>query len=133
MSPVRWIAPMFMPSSRARLPPAWRSRDSFSLMVDRGGLALHPNGGREILFRGTRMHVKVGHVQHSWDVRSHRVTRTASEVLVHREGLCHAKSHLLATLLRHLGVPSGLAYQRLTSGDTQEREYITHGLNTVLL
>jgi transglutaminase-like putative cysteine protease len=72
-------------------------------------------------------------VQHSWDVRSHRVTRTASEVLVHREGLCYAKSHLLAALLRHVGVPSGLAYQRLTSGDTAEAGYITHGLNTVFL
>jgi quercetin dioxygenase-like cupin family protein len=32
-------------------------------MVDRAGYALHRNGGREILFRGTRMHVKVGHAQ----------------------------------------------------------------------
>src|ERR1019366_2560408 len=60
---VRWIAAMFVPSSCARLPPAWRSRDSFSPMVDRSGYALRPNGGREILFRGTRMHVKVGYAE----------------------------------------------------------------------
>lgn len=30
-------------------------------MTDRAAYALPPNGGREILFRGTRMHVKVGH------------------------------------------------------------------------
>jgi quercetin dioxygenase-like cupin family protein len=30
-------------------------------MTDRAGYALAPGGGREILFRGTRMHVKVGH------------------------------------------------------------------------
>src|SRR5215469_4856753 len=29
-------------------------------MVDPSAYALGPNGGREILFRGTRMHVKVG-------------------------------------------------------------------------
>jgi quercetin dioxygenase-like cupin family protein len=32
-------------------------------MVDRSGYALRPGGGREILFRGTRMHVKVGHAE----------------------------------------------------------------------
>lgn len=32
-------------------------------MVDRAGYALARNGGREILFRGTRMRVKVGHGQ----------------------------------------------------------------------
>ena len=30
-------------------------------MVDRRSYALPPSGGREIHFRGTRMHVKVGH------------------------------------------------------------------------
>jgi quercetin dioxygenase-like cupin family protein len=30
-------------------------------MTDRAGYALPRDGGREILFRGTRMHVKVGH------------------------------------------------------------------------
>jgi quercetin dioxygenase-like cupin family protein len=32
-------------------------------MVDRLGYALAPGDGREILFRGTRMHVKVGHAE----------------------------------------------------------------------
>jgi transglutaminase-like putative cysteine protease len=72
-------------------------------------------------------------VQHSWDVKSHRVTRTASDALLHREGLCYAKSHLLAAVLRQLGIPAGLAYQRLTFGDTPETGYTTHGLNTVFL
>jgi quercetin dioxygenase-like cupin family protein len=31
--------------------------------MDRQGYALPPDGGREILFRGTRMHVKVGHAE----------------------------------------------------------------------
>ena len=32
-------------------------------MADRPGYALTRGGGREILFRGTRMHVKVGHAE----------------------------------------------------------------------
>jgi transglutaminase-like putative cysteine protease len=72
-------------------------------------------------------------VHHSWDVKSHRVARTASEVLLHREGLCYAKSHLLAALLRQLGVPSGLAYQRLTFGETPASGYTSHGLSTAFL
>jgi len=99
-----------------------------ALVEARGWAALDAVGAARAAFTFVR-----DEVQHSWDVRSHRVTRTASEVLVHREGLCYAKSHLLAALLRHLGVPSGLAYQRLTAGDTQEGGYVTHGLNTVFL
>jgi transglutaminase-like putative cysteine protease len=72
-------------------------------------------------------------IRHSWDVRSHRVTRAASTALAHGEGLCYAKSHLLAALLRQVGVPSGLAYQRLTLGDTPESGYSVHGLNTAFL
>lgn len=72
-------------------------------------------------------------IHHSWDVRSHHVTRTATDVLQHREGLCFAKSHLLAAILRQLGVPAGLAYQRFTFGDTPESGYAVHGLNTAFL
>jgi transglutaminase-like putative cysteine protease len=72
-------------------------------------------------------------VHHSCDANSRRVTRTASDALIHREGLCFAKSHLLVAVLRHLGLPSGLAYQRLTKGDGPESGYVVHGLATVLL
>jgi transglutaminase-like putative cysteine protease len=72
-------------------------------------------------------------VHHSWDIRSHRVTRTASEALEHREGLCFSKAMLLAAVLRALGLPAGLAYQRLTFGDTPDTGYSLHGLSTVYL
>jgi transglutaminase-like putative cysteine protease len=72
-------------------------------------------------------------VHHSWDIRSHRVTAKASEVLHHQEGICYAKSHLLAALLRKSGVPTGFCYQRLTLGDTPETGYCIHALNTVYL
>ncbi len=72
-------------------------------------------------------------VAHSWDIQSRRVTARASDVLEHREGICYAKSHLLAALLRRQGIPAGVCYQRLTLGDTPETGYCIHALNTVYL
>jgi transglutaminase-like putative cysteine protease len=72
-------------------------------------------------------------VAHSWDIGSERVTARASEVLEHREGICYAKSHLLAALLRASGIPAGICYQRLTLGDTPESGFCIHALNTVYL
>src|SRR5580700_89189 len=39
-------------------------------------------------------------ISHSWDIQSRRVTARASEVLERCEGICYAKSHLFAALLR---------------------------------
>lgn len=72
-------------------------------------------------------------VAHSWDIGSCRVTARASDVLRYREGICYAKSHLLAALLRARGVPCGLCYQKLTLGDTPETGFCVHALNAVYL
>lgn len=72
-------------------------------------------------------------VSHSWDIQSERVTRTASEVLKYKEGICYAKSMLLAALLRSEGIPTGFCYQRLTLGDTPDTGYCIHALNAVFL
>ena len=72
-------------------------------------------------------------IAHSWDIGSRRVTAKASDVLTHREGICYAKSHLLAALLRRQGMASGVCYQRLTLGDTPDTGYCIHALNTVYL
>ena len=72
-------------------------------------------------------------ISHSWDINSERVTKKASEVLKYREGICIAKSLLLAALLRSENIPTGLCYQRLTLGDTPDTDYIIHGLNAVYL
>ena len=72
-------------------------------------------------------------IAHSWDIQSRRVTAKASDVLEHGEGICYAKSHLLAALLRGQGIPAGLCYQRLTLGDTPQTGYCIHALNTVYL
>lgn len=68
-------------------------------------------------------------VAHSYDARDPRVTLRASEVLDQRVGLCYAKSHLLAAILRGNEIPTALCYQRLTHGDG----YVLHGLVAVHL
>lgn len=68
-------------------------------------------------------------VAHSWDERDRRVTITATEVLRERVGLCFAKSHLYAALLRAEGIPAGLCYQRLCEADG----HVLHGLVGVYL
>lgn len=72
-------------------------------------------------------------VAHSWDIQSDRITAKASDVLKYREGICYAKSHLLAALLRGMGIPTGFCYQKLVLFDTPAEGYAVHGLNTVYL
>jgi Transglutaminase-like enzymes, putative cysteine proteases len=68
-------------------------------------------------------------IHHSLDIGCQQVTFKASEVLNNAQGICFAKSNLLAAMLRFLGVPTGFCYQRLT----HEGGYILHGLNAVFL
>lgn|SRR5581483_6158726 len=72
-------------------------------------------------------------ISHSWDIQSHRVTRSAIDVFTYREGICYAKSHLFAALLRRAGIPTGICYQRLTLLDDVSGGYAVHALNTVYL
>lgn len=97
-------------------------------------LAAHPCGERseEAVVCGDFEFVR-DQIAHSWDIGSRRVTGRASEVLRHGEGICYAKSHLLAALLRGRGIPAGFGYQRLTLGDTPETGYCLHALNAVWL
>ncbi|WEG14553.1 transglutaminase family protein [Pullulanibacillus sp. KACC 23026] len=72
-------------------------------------------------------------ISHSWDIKGTRVTCNASEVLEVKEGICYAKSHLLAALLRAQGIPTGFCYQRLMLFDTPDKGYCIHALNAVYL
>ncbi|MDR1821972.1 MAG: transglutaminase family protein [Oscillospiraceae bacterium] len=72
-------------------------------------------------------------IAHSADISSRIVTKTASEVLAKREGICYAKSMLLAALLRAAGIPAGFCYQRLTLLDTPDSGYCIHALNAVYI
>lgn len=72
-------------------------------------------------------------ISHSWDIQSKRVTCNASEVMEYKEGICYAKSHLLAALLISQGIPTGFSYQRLMLFDTSEKGYCIHALNSIYL
>jgi transglutaminase-like putative cysteine protease len=73
-------------------------------------------------------------ILHSFDLPGPRaVTISASETLMAREGICFAKSHLFAALLRGLGIPAGFSYQRVMRKGTPESGYALHGLNAIYL
>ena len=70
-------------------------------------------------------------IPHSWDIQTNIVSRTASDALINKTGICWAKSCLLAALLRANGIPSGISYQLLTRADDASEGYMIHALNTV--
>ena len=72
-------------------------------------------------------------ISHSWDIKTDVVSRTASEVLENKTGICWTKSCLLAALLRANQIPSGISYQLLTRADDASEGYMIHALNTVYL
>ena len=72
-------------------------------------------------------------ISHSWDIQSRHITVTASQVLRDKEGICYAKSNLLAALLRSAGIPAGFSYQRLTIGDTPDNGMCIHALTGLYL
>ncbi|WP_225895335.1 transglutaminase-like domain-containing protein [Leptolyngbya sp. NIES-2104] len=72
-------------------------------------------------------------VSHTFDIQGDIVTCQASEVLQHRQGICFAKSHLLAAILRCVGIPTGFCYQRLLFEQENAPEFTLHGLNAIYL
>ena len=72
-------------------------------------------------------------ISHSADAGEDEVTCSASEVLTAGHGICFAKSHLLAALLRVKGIPCGFCYQKLILDDETAPVLIYHGLNGVYL
>jgi transglutaminase-like putative cysteine protease len=72
-------------------------------------------------------------IDHSGDIGAQEVTCKASEVLESGHGICCAKSHLLAAMLRYFGIPAGFCYQKLCSGQEGVNRKVLHGLNAVYL
>lgn len=72
-------------------------------------------------------------ISHSSDIDSNRVTYKASDVLKYKEGICYAKSHLLAAILRYLKIPTGFCYQKLILDDETKPMLFLHGLNALYL
>ena len=70
-------------------------------------------------------------ISHSADAGEDLLTCSASEVLEAGHGICFAKSHLLAALLRCKSIPSGFCYQKLILDDETAPVLIYHGLNGV--
>ncbi|MFI6007710.1 transglutaminase family protein [Streptomyces sp. NPDC051243] len=68
-------------------------------------------------------------IPHSQDSGDPRVTWRASDVLEQGTGICYAKSHALAALLRAEDIPTGLCYQRLAADDGAG--HVVHGLVAV--
>lgn len=72
-------------------------------------------------------------ISHSADINEDVITCTASEVLNAGHGICFAKSHLLAAVLRCKSVPAGFCYQKLILDDETAPVLIYHGLNGVYI
>ena len=70
-------------------------------------------------------------ISHSADIKEDIITCSASEVLKAGHGICFAKSHLLAALLRCKSIPTGFCYQKLILDDETAPILIYHGLNGV--
>ncbi|MET7475198.1 transglutaminase domain-containing protein [Streptomyces sp. NPDC005648] len=68
-------------------------------------------------------------IPHSQDSGDPRVTWRASDVLGRGTGICHAKAHALAALLRAEDIPTALCYQRLAHDDGGG--HAVHGLVAV--
>jgi len=69
-------------------------------------------------------------IDHSLDVETEARTCRASEVLEEGTGLCYAKSHLLAGLLRYAGFPTGFCYVK-TADAARPGKFTLHGFNAV--
>ncbi len=70
---------------------------------------------------------------HSFDIQGEVVTCTTTEVLEHRQGICFAKAHLLAALLKSVGISVGFCYQKLVFDDSDPSYKTLHGLNAIYL
>jgi len=68
-----------------------------------------------------------------FDMNVKTITAKASDVLKYRTGICHAKSNLLAALLRSQGIPAGFCFQHLTLMDDDSSGYCVHCLNAVFV
>ncbi|HEY1405714.1 MAG TPA: transglutaminase-like domain-containing protein, partial [Spirochaetota bacterium] len=66
-------------------------------------------------------------IPHSADIGESRVTKSASEVLSEKHGICLAKSILLVAMLRAVHIPAGFGYQKLILDDEKYPWLVLHG------
>lgn len=100
--------------------------DHRSIMAEAERLAGSSGSSLELI-RNTYEFVRDA-VSHSADITGKVVTCKASAVLEAGEGLCYAKSHLLAALLRSNAIPTGFCYQMLRPESLPGTPLVLHGL-----
>lgn len=94
---------------------------------------LYDNAGNELGFIKSAYEFVRDKIFHSADINQDKITCSASEVLKAGHGICFAKSHLLAALLRCKSVPTGFCYQKIILDDETAPVLIYHGLNGVYI
>lgn len=94
---------------------------------------LYENADSEIEYVKAAYEFVRDKISHSADINEDIITCSASEVLKAKHGICFAKSHLLAALLRCKGIPTGFCYQKLILDDETAPILIYHGLNGVYI
>jgi len=95
--------------------------------------SLSKNSGGSIELAQTVYEYVRDRISHSFDIDSNQVTCKASDVLKYGEGICFAKSHLLAAILRCLEIPTGFCYQKLVLDDSDHSLLTLHGFNAIYL
>lgn len=72
-------------------------------------------------------------ISYSADINEESIPYVASDVLRAGHGICFAKSHLFAALLRCKSIPAGFCYQKLILDEESIPVLVYHGLNGVYL
>lgn len=72
-------------------------------------------------------------IAHSFDCNVKTIVARASDVLLYKTGICHAKANLLAALLRSQGIPTGFCFQHITLVKDDSLGYCLHAFNAVFI
>ncbi len=72
-------------------------------------------------------------IPHSSEVDKDSLPYVASDVLTQKHGVCFAKSHLFAALLRCKSIPAGFCYQKVVLNEDDPTVLAYHGLNGVYI
>ena len=73
-------------------------------------------------------------IPHSKDINSEIVTCSAPDVLAKGTGICFAKAHLLAAMMRYAKIPCGFCYQIFQNPENLNAgPRSLHGLNAVFM
>ncbi len=87
------------------------------------------SGGGEVIVLRKAFEMVRDRFPHSFDAGAESgIACSASDVVRLGHGLCYAKSHLLAALLRYNSIPAGFCYERMRS---EQGGFILHSFNAV--